>query len=508
MKPSADYSTRYSLAKRWRDAERPFLEEVYSFICPGREFDFQRKFSATRGEDTQTFVDLPEELAVDFASDMVTYFTPAEARWAEYMVMMDVPESAAKAVEQLVTDREEKLFDLIQSSNWNDVSPQVMFEANHGTIAMWVEQGHLSQPLHIETVPPHELLITPGHMGYLDRFREKSVMSSTLPALFAGWPVNLGGPKLSEKIKKPGQVSMCSWGFWLDWSDPGNPVWRCEIVVDGERITPQEPLTLGPLAGACPLLVGRFNPIPGRPWGRGPARKSLPTMRVYNKIEEVILSGMDQALHNTIIYPDDGFLDFQSGIEVGRAYPASRGFTREQIYELNKGVNLDYGFFTEEAIEQRLRMAFYQDGPRQKGDTPPTASQWLDERRRVQQRLGKPSAPLWKELFLPFIQRVETIGVQTGRMTEAISHDGENINVSPISPLQKAQNQDKVMVSRSNLELAIGVAGEQAATVVDMVATFKNIVKASGDDLTVIRDEEQPVDQGTAAPGVAPGPPA
>ena len=500
-KPGKDFSTRYSLAKRFRDAERPYIEEVLMYICPGRERDFTtaRQNRAHHVDEAETYTSFPEEMATDFAGDLVTYFTPGEVKWANFVVTQEIPKDLEKAVLGLVQDREDRVFDLIESSNYNDIAPQVTFEANHGTPAMWIEAGHITSPIHVETVPPHELLITPGHRGILDRFREKSVDATTLKALFEGYDVDLSEPKIQAKMKKAGAMCAVCWGFWLDWDDPGNPLWRCEITVDGHRITPDEPLTLGPLAGNCPLLVGRFNPQVGRPWGRGPGRKSLPDMRVLDKIDEIILSGMDQSILNTLIYPDDGFLDLSDGVEAGKAYAARAGFDRNSIFELNKDTNLDQGWFSEEALEERIRRGFYQDGPRQRGDTPPTASQWLDERRRIQQRLGKPSAPLWTEFFYPFIQRVEKLGVDLGRLEEAITHQGETISVSPISPLQKAQNQDKVLVSRSNLELGFAVFQDQVGNFVDPVGTFQNIVKASGDELTVIREEETPV-EGTTPP--------
>jgi hypothetical protein len=256
------------------------------------------------------------------------------------------------------------------------------------------------------------------------------------------------------------------------------------------RVTPETPLELGPIAGSCPLQVGRFNPQVGRPWGRGPGWKALPDLRVLDKLDETVLAGLDQSVLNTIIYPDDGFLDLSEGIEGGRAYPAHRGFTRDQIYDLSRNVNVDQGWFTEERIEDRIRRAFYQDGPRQRGETPPTASQWLDERRRVQQRVGKPSAPLWTELIYPLIQRVEYLLVESGDMESAITHDGKSISVQPISPLQKAQNQDQVMVARSNLDLAFAILQDQTPNVIDPIMTLKNIVKTSGDTLTVVRDEQ------------------
>lgn len=499
MKPSQDFSTRYATAKRFRDGVRHLIEESFRYTCPGREKDFNRNNNKTVDETT-TFTSLGEELANDLGGDFVTYYTPAEVKWANYIVTAPIPEDAQKAVLEMVQDREDTMHELLQASNYNDIAPQWGFEAaSHGTPALWSSFSHIAQPIHFEVIPPHELLLTPGHLGYLDRFREKDVPANSLVALFQGYDVDLSEPELVAKTQKPGATCKVCWGFWLDWSDPGNPMWHCEITVDQKPVV-AAPIVLGPMAGSCPILVGRFNPRVGMPWGRGPGIKALPDLRTLDKVNETVLSGLDQSLMNTIIYADDGFLDLSEGIDAGRAYPAQRGFNREQVYDLSRSVNTDQGWFTAERLEAQIRMAFYQDGPRQKGDTPPTAAQWLDERRRVQQRLGKPSAPIWSELIYPLVQRVEFMAVQLGRMPEAITHDGQSITVSPISPLQKAQNQDKVMVTRSNLDLAMTLLQDQLPNFVDVLATLEDVKKASGDELLKLHKEPQNVAPPAAAP--------
>lgn len=496
-KPSKAFQTRYKMAKDYREAVKEDIREALGFIAPGRidGFDYRPSASERPDSDRETYTSLPEDLASDFAADIVTYFTPSEAEWSEYEVMTPVPEDQVAAVKAIVDEREAKIRDMLLSSNYYDIAPQIAFEANHGTVGMWVDQGHMSQPIFIEPVPPHELLITPGRMGYIDRFREHYILSDHIEATFASWgsDVDLSDVSIQRLMDKPGQHVKLCWGFWLDWADPGNPVWKCEITVEGKCITPEE-IDLGPKEGSCPLLVGRFNPQHWTPWGRGPALKALPDMRVYNEVDERTLEGLDQALSNTIIYPDDSRLDFSEGIEIGRAYPAGRDFDRNKVWELARGVNLDVGLFSKQDMEERLRACFYQDGPRQRGETPPTATQWLDERRRTQQRLGKPSAPLWSELFLPLIQRVERIAVQMGEIDAELTHDQTIIAVKPVSPLQKAQNQDKVAVSRSNLELAAGMFGEALTQVINPIQTMKNIITTSGDELTAVAEEQDAPD--------------
>lgn len=488
-KPSKDFSTRYSAAKRWRSMVEPDIKDVLRFCSPGREADFNNNSSPSKDPLPEIFTSMAEELAGDLASDLVTYYTPPEVRWADWVVNAPIPQDQAKAVKALVQAREDEVFELIEGSNYYDVAPQVFFEpATHGTAAMWVEQGHLTQPIYVEPVLPHELFITPGHKGHLDRFREKWVTSEFLEAQFAGQDVDLSDPKLKEKMKKPGVKSKVVWGFWLDWSEPAEPKWLHEITVDGHLIT-QEKTVLGPLAGSCPLLVGRFNPRAQRPWARGPGLKMLPEILTLDGVSERVMDNLDNALDPTYIYPDDGVLDVGSGIERGMSYPVRPGH-KDPVQKLDLGGNLDYGWFSKDELRDVLEKGFYQDGPRQRGDTPPSATQWLDEARRVQKRIGKPSAPMWSEMIYPFIQRVEYLGVQAGKIDETISHAGHKLSITPISPLQKAQNQDKVLITRSNLDMIFSVAGEATGQVVDLNATMNNIVEASGDELIVLRDPE------------------
>lgn len=490
-KPSSAFHTRYTNAMQYRNGIKDFIKEAYEFCAPGRQREFDETKTTTFDEGDRV-VSIGEQLANDLAGDFVTYFTPPEAKWTEFIVNSEIPEEAVEQVTELVNDREQKLMDLISASNYNDIAPQWGLEAAiHGTPALWVQKSHLTRPMFVEVVPAAEILIAPGHEGILDRFRETTVAASTLPALFSGWDVDLSDDIIARKIKNDTATVKVCWGFWVDWTDPGNPVWLCEITVDKRRVTPDQPILLGPLAGACPLLIGRINPRPRQPWGRGPGLQALKDLRLLDAIDEDVLAGLDQTLKTTLIYSDDGFLDLSQGLEAGRAYPAHRGFTRDNIIDLSRSVNVDQGWFTEERIEERLRAFFYQDGPRQRGETPPTAAQWVDERRRVQQRLGKISSPLWTEMIAPFIQRVEFLSVKEGTMDAGITFNETALTISPLSPLQKANNQDKVMTARSNLDLAVAVFQDQAASVIDPVKTFQNIVAASGDELTVVSQGNQ-----------------
>jgi hypothetical protein len=484
LKPSKAFSTRYSAAKRWRAQVQPEIKEVLRYCAPDRVNEFS---DGTQIAETDTFTSIGEEMSTDFAGDLVNYYFPSEQRWSELEVMTPVAEANAAAVEKLVKEREAAIFDLLDMSNFNDLKPQLMFEACHGTMALWMDAGHLTEPIFMEVLPPSEVLITPGHRRFLDRFRESQVIAQNLQATLPN--ANLNDPAIQKKMEREGATAKVCWGYWLDWSDPGNPQWRHEITIDGKRVTEPE-MIIGPMNGACPMLVGRFNPRVKHPWGRGPGRKALPDLSTLNKIEEVVLTKLDDQLDPAWSYMDDGVMDLKYGVEPGMAYPRR---SAEPPAPLHDESRLDYGFYTKGDLEERVRVAFYQDGPRQRGDTPPTASQWVDERRRVQARLGKPSAPIATELGLPIIQRAEYLGVQLGMLESAITLNGSVINVRPISPMQRSQDQDKAMISRSNMDTGQQVFGDQFVQVIDPVQSYQNYLKATGDEIIVLR--EAPTDE-------------
>lgn len=486
LKPSDDFKHRWDAAKKERDQIDSDLKEILRFCAPDRVHDFDQKGGRTpKPDEVTTFTSLGEECATDLAGDIVNYYMPSETRWSGFEVTAPIPEEAADQVLAVVQAREDELFDMFDASNLNDIKPQIGFEvASHGTPALWVADGHMSQPISVEVIPVHEVYLTVGHRGYVDRFRKKFVMTDYLAAELPD--MNLDQAPIRALLAKKGTWAEVIWGFWLDWSEPANPRWIREVTVDGTRVS-EEREDIGPINGACPMLVGRFNPRPGRAWGRGPGWKALPDLLVLDKIKEVVLGKLDEQLDPAWTYVDDGVLNFDNGIVGGLGYPRKS----DQVpTPLLAPANLDYGFFTEGEITRSIEKAFYQDGPRQRGDTPPSATQWVDERRRVQARLGMPSAPLFTELFAPLMQRFEALAVMQGRLDQAISLDGSAINIRPVSPLQRSRNQDKALISRSNIEFAAGVLGEQFGQVIDGLKTVQNHISATGDELTAVQSRQ------------------
>jgi len=145
-----------------------------------------------------------------------------------------------------------------------------------------------------------------------------------------------------------------------------------------------------------------------------------------------------------------------------------------------------------------VKKALYQDGPHQRGDTPPTAAQWLSEEARAMRRQAR--RRIYREYTLPVIRRFAYIFSKRGQLPP-IKIDGNTIAVEYVSPLSRASDVDEVTRSIELARSALGVFGEQAVAYTDVGETMKNWKDKMSDTTLIIRDEpEQPIQ---AQPGTA-----
>ncbi|WP_170759978.1 portal protein [Ruegeria lacuscaerulensis] len=483
-----EFDKRYAAAKEMRsDRVEEDGYEVYKFCFNGREDEWVGKRGANR-EPAEIFADVVANVAEDFYGDLFHTMTPENEPWVGFQPGVAIPEEDVDSVKEQIEAREKKLEKSIQASNYYDEGPTAFQDAVFGTVALWADRPSLSSPIVFEAVPCSEIYLILGPNGIEDRFRRKKYYYRDLKVLFpdANFP-----KKLEDKIKNASQTAKAEVirGFWRDYSDPGNPVWRQEIKIDKQSVGLAK--ELGP-DGSCPLIVGRFNAVPNSPWGRGPARRMLPTLRVLDELTRMNLENMDHTLDPAIVYPHDGILDLSDGLEAGIAYPKAPGNGND--IERIGGGDLDYGFFTEERIEERVRDGFYRDF-QQRGKTPPSASQYMGEEQKQIRRMARPSGKLWKELGVGVLKRVEWLETQSGGSLEGekpITINGNAVTIRPISPLERAQAREKVLVAQQIMGIAQENLGpEQAGLMIDGPATIENIKEVMKDKIVKVRSQEQ-----------------
>ena len=483
MKKTDEFDDRLKAATAERDAVQSDMRELYMFLFNGREREWDKGLRSKWNDPEEIFDTTAPDANLDFSSDLFSYATPETSPWVEYEVGSAVPEDAREQVLEIVTQREEQLAAAIRSSNYYDVGPQIFQEAGIGLVAANVERPTLTAAIEVEPVPISELFITAGAHGIEDRFRCKMIYGRDVKVLF---PEHQPSTKLAKKIED-NKLLPAKWGYWKDHSDPGYPIWKHVAKIEDEIVVPETELG-GP--GSCPLQIGRFNPIPGTPYGRGPGWLMLPEIRTVNALRQMILNKMDQVVDPALVYVRDGLLDLSTGIEAGMAYPAMPG-AADEIREIGGEGNLDYGLFSLEDLRGIIRHGFFRKNE-QPGKTPPSATQFSGEETEAIRRMGRPGAAVFNEFVRGFLQRVEFLEVRDRNLEQQIMLGTDVVTITPISPLVRAQNREAVMTAQGIMQMTAETLGpEKAFLLMNGERTMRNVKDKLGDEVVVFNTREE-----------------
>jgi hypothetical protein len=197
-----------------------------------------------------------------------------------------------------------------------------------------------------------------------------------------------------------------------------------------------------------------------------------------------------------ITYPDDSFAAVETGVEEGMAYPIRPG-SEGAVKPIYTPPPPEVGNYQYEEKLRNMRKLFFVDHPEQTGDTPPTATQWMDELARAQRRLGTPGLSFWREgpaaFFLRYKHLLELAGV-----IAPLKVDGRAVATMPRNPAQAAAEQQEIVKTMQLATYLAQTFPEEFKMFIDGGATMKNLIEKARVALIKLRDPakvQQVVDQ-------------
>jgi hypothetical protein len=478
-----------------RQQKMPFdidMRESYYFAAPHRQ---RSVLSTTRpsrwkpqdaGELNQSFA---YECCGDFPTVIANTFMPEAREWVVRKAPVGSPPPVKEAAEAQAKEGTGLIFEAIESSNfYSEFGKGANPDLAVGTVAMWIDQGRPGQPVQCQSIPIRELEINLDAEGCIDdRFVSRWVRPRYLQRIFPH-------ERLPAKILKPGKLESetervnVTWGFWRYYDEREEEAWLHAATVDDTLIG--DPVIVRG-AGSCPLVVGRFNPTPEWPWGVGVMIQCLPEFRNLDEIAQAKIRNLDQLLQPAIAWPDDSFANVEQGLEAGFAYPVRPGTANDikNIYTPNPP---DAAIYDRQDLEQRIKRLFFLDWPQQRGDTPPTATQWLDEMTMAQRRIGTPGMPFWKEYVAGVFQRFEYLLERSGDVQPVMVPDSRGIprklTMRPMNPAQIAADQQDVAQASRFLGIVMPTFPEESKIAIDGTKTIAKFREKMGvEDLVIMR---------------------
>lgn len=485
-----DANRRLAEARLQKNCSKLDLQEAYFFTRPRLSYRVESTFKASRKREDQDDLatGIGSEVSEDFATEAVAAFFPQGTNWVVSDIsaadLVDVEEAEKADLEKESKARDEVIFGAIRSSNFeSELGTTLDPHLAVGTVAWWIDKPFNTRPIGTATVPANELEINveaDGSVG--DRFRIRHVKGPQVRSVIPGVPL----PKpIEDKIKAGRSTIEIVWCFWRDWSEPENDIWIHVLLVD--QVAVHQATFEG--EGCIPLIVARISPDSDFAWGFGPSIKSLQEYRVLDVITAATQDRVDVAVAPPIGYPDDGVTDFEGGLEAGKAYPMRPGSGRDVVPLYFPG-DADIGFYTASDLERRIRRKHFADYPEQKGDTPPTATQWVDEMVKAQRRIGTPGKKFWREGPYAIYRRFEWLLSKDGKIKD-IEIDGKKLTLVPNNPATQAADNQKLQNGMQVLGIVKSYFPETSAAAVDERATIDNIKKLAKDEVVVLRDQAQ-----------------
>lgn len=470
----------------------PDIQEAYFFAAPqkARRVTSTAAAPATPPKDD---VDLQTAIAIEetenFATTLLNSFMPEGVMWANQRPSIEVEEAMKKQVETECQDQRGKVFGLIWESNfYSEIGKALNPDAAVGTFGVLVDTKNLHGSVSCYAVPLREMEINIGPDGKVgDRFIVRYTKNRFVHSLIEA------EAKLSDKLSKAiadkpnGQASV-TWGWMRDYSKD-EETWQYVQLVNRELV--YDKVFSG--AGSCAFVVVTFNRHSEYPYGTGPLLKAAPDLRVLDEMAAAEVDNIDLSLRPPMTYPDDSFVNVEDGVEPGAWYPIRNG-TQDAVRKMYEPNRLDAVYFDQDKRERRVRRLFYNDFPQQRGDTPPTATQWLDEMALAQRKIGTPGVVFWEEGPGAFFSRFRFIALERGLIKE-IEYPGKPdkiVSVVADNPTRRAQDQQEVSNAVRSVQIGAELFPEETKVAVDGTATLKNIIdKMGGKDVVVFRTQDK-----------------
>lgn len=497
----ADALQRLADARSQKSSINNDHQNCYYYAAPRRirqqQSQGQQTDPTVPGDDRQLQTSFGFEVADEFISMLIETFTPREGHWAERRMPTNPDEdgqedSRVEEVNKAIKAEDKKIFDLIRASNYYAEKAKAgKPDAAIGVVALLVNDPGRGKDINCLGVPIRELDIDLGPDGRVDFRSITRKTKNRYVKAHLGQDVSKKIADEDQKRIKDSPDSPCEivWAWWRNWENFGDTEWKHVVLLDNKHI--HDATLIG--EGSCPLVVGRFGASPDFAWPDGPLVQSLPDLVSLDETRAALIENLDFTLRPPKSYEDDGVLNIpEDGVRPGEHYPKRPNGGKAVFEDIYEPRPIDAALFEVDHLTMRIRRLHYVDFPEQKGKTPPTATQWIDELVIRQRRIGAPGFTFWREEPYETFQRFRYLGEKRGtvRTAKDIGVPG-NVALQPYNPAERAQDSQDIATAVRFAEIGQVIAPTTWQAMVDEAKTLLNLKRKFRDEIVVLRSAQE-----------------
>lgn len=482
-KKVCDYAGKLRLR---RDLMRGIYQDAFDYCRPNvNEWD-----ATTEGDERQ--IDIYDDTAIEavpkFAARFKEALIPDGMNWFNFelpeYIKQQIRDSegdiaALDIIDKIELDLQRQsdiFFDYIHRSNLNVVADEAFNDLAIGTMGFWInETDDQVMPFRFAAIPLHQMLIGEGEDGTVaDVGKEYEEQAQNI---VGKW--NERGsihPDLARKAKdKPdGKVKMLEitikdrvqgiWHYYVIDTDHKHEIFHWEFTTN-------------------PAIVLRYRRNTSEVFGRGPCIFKLPTIRVLNTREELLLRSEHRTAGGIFLASDDGVIDpYTTSIIPDTIIPVAD--VEKSLRELPYQGRI-------EIVEQRrinqqdeVKRAFFAKEFANPADPVRSATEMSIAYQEMLQDMGGSFGRIKREFLDQFVTRVTDILVRRGSMKE-ITANREVVNYRYTSALARAQDTKDLEALQSTIALSNQLVGPE---VTNQEYNAGRVSRSIGDRLGVDKD--------------------
>ena len=259
---------------------------------------------------------------------------------------------------------------------------------------------------------------------------------------------------------------------------------------------------------AYPSIIGsRWSKVPGAPYGRGPAIRSLSDIRAANRLKELVMKNAGRTALGIYTVVDDGIINpYTLTLREGSFIPVGTNDTAApSIAALPPAGDFDVSMISLDRLQSEIKNSFIADqfGPVDK--TPMSATEVAERTRVVAQELGMTIGRLEYEVLIPLLEiALDFIKKNNPDIPNELKFDGEVVQIEFTSRLAQSQwAMEDQELSQYMAELAqYAQLDPKLAMLMNPVEAFRYKAELKGIPAKLFRDDrtiEQMVQQAQEA---------
>ena len=485
MYGSSDKATevlkKYKEAQGIKDYWKDKFEEAYEYCLPNRESFYDESPGQRR---TDKIFDETAVVGVqEFASRLQAGITPTFARWADFQAGSEIPTEQKTAINLNLDKITDYVFQILQTSNFNQEIHEAFMDLAIGTGVMLVEEGDAVNPIKFTAVPLTRVCLNNGPDGKIDTVYRTRVCKPT--------EINILYPKAKlpenfDPLKQKKQIKIIE-AIYKIHEDNVEKYKFCVVMENPKHILLEEMYTG---EGSNPYLVFRWNKASGEVYGRGPVFNAMSAIKTCNLTIELILQNAQMSVSGVYTYEDDGVINPDNiSLVPGSLIPVAPG--SKGLLPIQAASNFDVAQLVLNDMRANIKKALYMEALGKPEGTPMTATEVSERMADLSRQIGSSFGRLQSELINPLLRRIIRILSKQGRI-EIPKVNGREVKISPRSPLAQAQHlQDVADVTRFN-EIIAGTFGPQMINViVNQNETAKYLAEKMNLPEKLIRSEQE-----------------